>query len=40
MTYLTTLAFPDDNHVRKIICGNKKNKELFILLTKKLSKRK
>ena len=40
MTYLTTLAFPDDNHIRKIIYGNKKNKELFILLTKKLSKRK
>jgi len=40
MSHLTTLAFPDDDHVRKIIYENKKNKELFILLTKKLSKKK
>tara|TARA_B100002019_G_C20800429_1_gene370985 strand:- start:55 stop:177 length:123 start_codon:yes stop_codon:yes gene_type:complete len=40
MTYLTTLAFPDDDHAKKIIYGNKKNKELFILLTKKLNKKK
>ena len=40
MSHLTTLAFPDDDHVRKIIYGNKRNKELFIILTKKLSKKK
>jgi len=40
----TTLAFPDDDYtdyaeyVVKKICGNKKNREKAILLSKKLKK--
>ena len=40
MSYITALAFPDDEHIKKIICDNKKNRELYIKLSKKLYKQK
>tara|TARA_Y100000401_G_scaffold14718_1_gene9969 strand:- start:159 stop:284 length:126 start_codon:yes stop_codon:yes gene_type:complete len=40
MSYVTTLAFPDDEYIKKIICGNKKNSELYLKLSKKLYKKK
>ena len=40
MSYVTTLAFPDDEYIKKIICGNKKNRELYKQLSKKLGFKK